>query len=127
MICSQITDASCDHSMDLGVVCHTYNELLYRTDPRPTCPPIEDPTSCPTLTCPTSKETTVISESQSQCSKIIALLSSLLGIFGGGPHTCNYWLDSHMHCYLEKKGVCYQHTSDVLETHNLFTYVYICS
>ena len=25
--CSQITDGSCDHSMDLGVVCRTYEQL----------------------------------------------------------------------------------------------------
>ena len=25
--CSQITDSSCDHSMDLGVVCRTYEQL----------------------------------------------------------------------------------------------------
>ena len=37
--CSQITDASCDHFMDLGVVCRTYEELLEEcsgTDSPPT-------------------------------------------------------------------------------------------
>ena len=63
--CSKITDASCDHSMDLGVVCRTceqlYNEFLNQcssTDPPPT-----SPTRCPTLTCPTSTCPTVTPES----------------------------------------------------------------
>ena len=56
--CTQITDASCDHSMDLGVVCSSYeqlyNELLAQqssTDTPPTCPTCEV-TTCPTTTCP---------------------------------------------------------------------------
>ena len=57
--CTQITDASCDHSMDLGVVCSTYeqlyNELLAKQTsteaPSPTCPPCEA-TTCSTVTCP---------------------------------------------------------------------------
>ena len=72
--CSQVTDASCDHSMDLGVVCPTfeqgYSALLQQcssTDPPPTsgdttpsptmcpvttqsCDPIPSPTMCPTAT-----------------------------------------------------------------------------
>ena len=27
LTCNQITDGSCDHSMDLGVVCRTYEQL----------------------------------------------------------------------------------------------------
>ena len=52
--CSRLTDASCDHSMDLGVVCSTYkqlyNELLAQqssTSPPVTC-------ECPMTTCSTS-------------------------------------------------------------------------
>ena len=55
--CSQITDASCDHSMDLGVVCRTYeqlyNELLNQcssTDPPPTSPTSVE-TTCSTINC----------------------------------------------------------------------------
>ena len=60
--CSQITDASCDHSMDLGVVCPTfeqgYNALLQQcssTDPPPTSEnPTPSPTMCPVVTAPQS-------------------------------------------------------------------------
>ena len=60
LTCSQITDASCDHSMDLRVVCRTYqqvyNELLEQrssTDPTPTCP------TCEEVKCPTNHPTVV--------------------------------------------------------------------
>ena len=68
--CSLITDGSCDHSMDLGVVCRTYeqlyNELLTQyssTDLPPTCPTCEDST-CPIIksestSCPTCLPMTV--------------------------------------------------------------------
>ena len=75
--CSLITDASCDHSMDLGVVCRTYkllyNELLTQcssTNPPPTCP------TCENLICSIveSESTSIpaclpitVTESGSQC------------------------------------------------------------
>ena len=68
--CSLITDASCDHSMDLGVVCRTceqlYNEFLNQcpsTNPQPNSPTCEDPTPCPIITCPTSTCPTVTPKS----------------------------------------------------------------
>ena len=77
--CTELADASCDHSMDLGVVCRTYKQLYdelqaeqTRTDPPQTgvtaeitcpessvttescdCPTCVDPTPCPTLPYPT--------------------------------------------------------------------------
>ena len=78
--CTELADASCDHSMDLGVVCHTHKQLYdelqaeqTRTVPPQTgvtaeitcpessattescdCPTCVDPTTttCPTTTCP---------------------------------------------------------------------------
>ena len=53
--CFPLTDGSCDHSMDLGVVCCTYEQLCNEnccstTDPTPTCPTCEV-TTCPTTNC----------------------------------------------------------------------------
>ena len=69
--CSQITDTSCSHSMDLGVVCQTeceqrLNELQDQcssTDLPVTCPTCEDRT-CPIIKsestpCPTCLPMTV--------------------------------------------------------------------
>ena len=79
--CTELADASCDHSMDLGVVCRTYKQLYdellaeqTRTDPPQTgvteeitcpessvttgscdCPTCVDPTPCPILPYPTSE------------------------------------------------------------------------
>ena len=63
--CSLITDGSCDHSMDLGVVCGTCEQLYNDSycsaaDPPPTCPTCEVAT-CPTTNC--SKCPPVTSES----------------------------------------------------------------
>ena len=51
--CTQITDGSCDHSMDLGVACKTYQEIvelaINRTIENFTTPTVPSQISCNTL------------------------------------------------------------------------------
>ena len=106
--CSQITDASCDHSMDLGVVCRTceqlYNEFQDQcssTDPPPTSPLVKTPhvqlqptstSTCPTVTpesqpCPTSTINTSGPSTSTFKHDYIVTVAVSLKCFGGGA-TC---------------------------------------
>ena len=92
--CSLITDGSCDHSMYLGVVCGTceqlYNELLDEcssTSPPPPCPTCDQPPPCPTREdptqyfseCPTEAEATCdCPATEEQCSNTLISLGAVV-------------------------------------------------
>ena len=54
--CSQLTDGSCDHSMDLGVVCRTYSDVKEISDQ---CSSMEA-VAATESTCPPSKHAAYI-------------------------------------------------------------------